>query len=131
MAKAIHQMIRVFDEDKAVDFYKRAFGLDVAGRFDFDDFTLVYMKNPETDFELELTVNKGREAPYKHGEAYGHLAFAVDDLDAEYARLEGENLGPTKKFEMVFPNGTPERAFFLTDPDGYKIEIVQRGGRFQ
>ena len=130
MAKAIHQMIRVFDEDKAVDFYKRAFGLDVEGRFDFDDFTLVYLKNPETDFELELTVNKGQEAPYKHGEAYGHLAFSVDDIDAEHARFEGENLEPTKKFEMTFPNGTPERAFFVTDPDGYKIEIVQRGGRF-
>ena len=130
MAKAIHTMIRVFDEDKAIDFYKCAFGLDVSGRFDFDDFTLVYMKNPETDFEIELTINKGQEAPYKHGDAYGHLAFAVDDLDAEHSRFEGENLEPTKKFEMVFPNGTPERAFFVTDPDGYKFEIVQRGGRF-
>lgn len=130
MAKAIHQMIRVFDEDKAVDFYKRAFGLDVAGRFDFDDFALVYLKNPENDFELELTVNKGQETPYNHGDGYGHLAFAVEDLDAEHARLEGENLEPTKKFEMVFPDGTPERAFFLTDPDGYKIEVVESGGRF-
>ena len=130
MAKAIHQMIRVFDENKAVDFYQRAFGLDVEGRFDFDDFTLVYLKNPETDFEIELTVNKGQEAPYNHGDAYGHLAFAVDDLDAEHARFEGENLEPTKEFEMTFPNGTPERAFFVTDPDGYKIEIVQSGGRF-
>ena len=130
MAKAIHAMIRVFDEDKAVDFYKRALGLDVSGRFDFDDFTLVFMKNPETDFEIELTVNKGQEAPYNHGDAYGHLAFAVDDLDVEHARLKGENLEPTKKFEMSLTDGTPARGFFVTDPDGYKIELVQRGGRF-
>jgi len=130
MAKAIHQMIRVFDADKAIDFYKRAFGLDVEGRFDFDGFSLIYLKNPENDFEIELTVNNDQEKPYSHGDGYGHIAFAVDDIDAEHTRFESENLNPTKKFEMTFPNGTPERAFFVTDPDGYKIEIVQRGGRF-
>jgi len=131
MAKAIHTMIRVFDESKAVDFYERAFGLTVSGRFDFDDFTLVYLKNPESDFELELTVNKGQDAPYTHGDAYGHMAFAVENLDAEHERLVSENLEPTKKFEMSFPDGTPARGFFVTDPDGYKIEVVQLGGRFQ
>ena len=130
MAKAVHQMIRVFDAEKAIDFYKRGFGLDVAGRFDFDGFSLIYLKNPENDFELELTVNNDQEEPYSHGDAYGHLAFAVDDLDAEHERLQGENMEPTKKFEMTFPDGTLERAFFVTDPDGYKIEILQRGGRF-
>ena len=130
MAKAIHTMIRVFDEDKAVDFYKRGFGFDVSGRFDFDDFTLVFMKDPESDFEIELTVNKGQDAPYDHGNAYGHLALGVDDLDAEHARLEGENLEPGKKFEVALTDGSPARGFFVTDPDGYKIEIVERRGRF-
>ena len=82
MAKAIHSMIRVLDEARSVDFYRRAFGLDVAQRLDFPDFTLVYLSNPETDFELELTVNKGRTEPYQLGDGYGHLAFSVDDLDA-------------------------------------------------
>ncbi len=90
MAKSIHTMIRVLDEETAVDFYKKAFGLSVLGRFEFDGFTLVYMKNAEADFEIELTVNKDQQAPYTHGDAYGHLAFAVDDLDAEYARFEGK-----------------------------------------
>jgi catechol 2,3-dioxygenase-like lactoylglutathione lyase family enzyme len=60
MAKPIHIMIRVLDEARAIDFYRRAFGLDVADRFVFDDFTLVYLRNPEAHFEAELTVNHGR-----------------------------------------------------------------------
>ena len=58
MAKAIHTMIRVFDEQKSVAFYKAALDLDIADRYDFADFTLVYLRNPENDFEIELTVNK-------------------------------------------------------------------------
>jgi lactoylglutathione lyase len=54
MAKPIHIMIRVLDEARAIDFYRRAFGLDVADRFVFDDFTLVYLRNPESHFEVEL-----------------------------------------------------------------------------
>ena len=61
MAKAIHMMVRVLDEGRSVDFYEQAFGLKIADRFDFDDFTLVYLRNPENDFEIELTVNKGRD----------------------------------------------------------------------
>jgi lactoylglutathione lyase len=88
MAKAIHMMVRVLDAEKSIDFYERAFGLTIADRFDFDDFTLVYLRNPEVDFEVELTVNKGRTEPYDHGDAYGHVAFAVEDLDGEHARFE-------------------------------------------
>lgn len=130
MAKSIHTMIRVLDEETAVDFYKKAFGLSVSGRFEFDGFALVYMKNAEADFEIELTVNKDQQAPYTHGDAYGHLAFAVDDLDAEYARFEGKELAPGKLVEMSLPDGTLARLFFVTDPDGYKLEVVERGGRF-
>src|ERR1700688_3725605 len=94
MAKAIHMMVRVLDEQRAVDFYRRAFGLAVADRFAFDGFTLVYLRNAEADFEVELTINHGRTEPYGHGEGYGHIAFAVGDLDAEHARFEREGLGP-------------------------------------
>ena len=60
MAKILHSMIRVRDENKSVNFYRKAFGLEVAQRFPFDGFTLVYLRNPENDFELELTINHGR-----------------------------------------------------------------------
>ncbi|MGO7770743.1 lactoylglutathione lyase, partial [Rhizobium ruizarguesonis] len=58
----------------------RAFGLSVADRVDFETFTLIYMSNSETCFELELTVNKGRTAPYDLGNAYCHLAVSVEEL---------------------------------------------------
>ena len=57
MAKMIHSMVRVSNEEKSVKFYSRAFSLNVVDRLDFDDFVLVYMSNSETDFELELTIN--------------------------------------------------------------------------
>ena len=86
--------------------------------------------NPETAFELELTVNKGRDAPYDLGEGYGHLAVSVDDLDAEHARLTEAGLAPGKRVDFAPAGATIARFFFLTDPDGYKIEVLQRGGRY-
>ena len=131
MAKAIHMMVRVLDAAKSIDFYEKAFGLTVADRFDFDDFTLVYLRNPEADFEVELTVNKGRTDPYAHGDAYGHVAFAVEDLDGEHARLEGLNLAPNPIKEFHRDGRLMARFFFVQDPDGYKIEVLQRHGRYR
>lgn len=131
MTKAIHSMIRVLDEARSVDFYRRAFGLDVAQRLDFPDFTLVYLSNPETDFELELTVNKGRTEPYQLGDGYGHLAFSVDDLDAEHARLTAEGLAPRKLVDFAPGGEVIARFFFIADPDGYQVEVLQRGHRYK
>ena len=131
MAKAIHMMVRVLDMDRSVDFYKKAFDLDVADRFDFDDFTLVYLRNGESDFEVELTVNKGRTDPYEHGEAYGHLAVAVDDLDEEHARFRVLELNPRDIVEFERDGALMARFFFVEDPDGYKIEVLQKHGRYR
>lgn len=129
MAKAIHMMIRVADEQRSLEFYRCAFGLDIAQRVDFDDFSLIYLANSETDFELELTVNKGQVAPYELGDGYGHLAVSVDDLDAEHARLTAEGLEP-EALKSLSHADFSARYFFVTDPDGYRIEVLQRGGRF-
>ena len=130
MAKTIHSMIRVLDEQRSVAFYDTAFGLKVADRLDFPDFTLVYLSNPEIAFELELTINKGRSTPYDMGDGYGHLAVSVADLDAEHARFEAEGLAPRKLVEFA-PAGTlVGRFFFVADPDGYQIEVLERSGRF-
>ncbi len=130
MAKAIHSMIRVLDEARSVGFYSRAFGLAVADRLDFETFTLLYLSNPETGFELELTVNKGRTEPYNLGDGYGHLAFSVADVDAEHARLTAAGLAPRKLVDFA-PGGTViARFFFIADPDGYQIEVLKRGGRY-
>lgn len=130
MAKAIHSMIRVLDEARSVDFYHQAFGLKIADRLDFDSFTLIYLSNDETAFELELTVNKGRTDPYELGDGYGHLAFSVDDVDSEHARLTALGLSPRKLVDFA-PAGTViARFFFIADPDGYQIEVLQRAGRY-
>jgi len=131
MAKLVHSMIRVVEEARSVAFYDKAFGLKVVDRIDFADFTLVYLATAAGEFELELTINKGRAEPYELGNGYGHLAVVVDDLDSEYARFQAEGLTVGKLID--FKNGdTPVgRFFFATDPDGYKIEVIEKGGRFK
>ncbi|MDX3973886.1 VOC family protein [Shinella sp.] len=131
MAKCIHSMIRVLDEDRSVDFYSRAFGLAVAERLDFETFTLVYMSNAESEFELELTINKGRIEAYDLGDGYGHLAVSVSDLDGEHARVSGLGFTTGKIVEFNRDGGLLARFFFVTDPDGYKIEVLQRHGRYK
>lgn len=131
MAKAIHSMIRVLDEDKSVAFYKTAFGLDIADRLDFSDFTLVYLSNAETEFEVELTVNKDRTEPYDLGDGYGHLAVSVENLEAEHARLTEAGLAPRKIVEFAPDGELVGKFFFIADPDGYQIEVLERSGRFK
>ncbi len=131
MPKAIHMMVRVLDEARSVDFYSKCLGLTVAERRDWPDFTLVYMSNPENDFEVELTVNKGRNEAYDLGNGYGHVAFVVNDLDAEHARLKGLGLQPNEIKQMSHEGKPFGRFFFIEDPDGYKIEVLERGGRFR
>ncbi len=125
MAKAIHMMIRVLDETRSVDFYRHAFALDIADRYEFDGFTLVYLRNGEADFEIELTINTGRTEPYAHGDGYGHIAVAVDDLNAEHARFERANLKPNPIKEFFRDGELMARFFFVQDPDGYKIEFIE------
>ncbi len=131
MAKAVHTMVRVLDEGRSVDFYGKAFGLAVADRIDFETFTLIYMRNPEADFEVELTVNKGRTEPYELGDGYGHIAFVVDDLDAEHARMTEAGLAPRKVVDFRNDGERVARFFFVADPDGYQIEVIENGGRFR
>lgn len=131
MAKYIHSMIRVLDEARSVDFYQRCFGLKIADRLDFDDFTLVYLSNDESESELELTINKSRTEPYELGDGYGHVAFSVEDVDALHARLEAEGFAPRKLVDFAPGGELIARFFFIADPDGYQIEVLKRGGRFK
>lgn len=131
MAKIIHTMIRVLDEARSVKFYKDALDLDIADRYPFDGFTLVYLRNPENDYELELTINHDQSEPYSHGSGYGHIAVAVEDLDGEHERL-GEAGIQTGEIKEFFREGElMARFFFVVDPDGYKIEFLQRHGRYR
>ncbi len=124
-------MIRVLDEKRSVEFYGKAFGLSVADRLDFETFTLVYMRNREADFEVELTVNKGRTEPYNLGDGYGHLAVCVDDLDSEHKRFQDAGLNPRNVVDFKKDGESLARFFFVDDPDGYKIEVLQKHGRYR
>jgi lactoylglutathione lyase len=131
MAKVIHAMFRVIDEDRSRDFYARAFGLEAADRYEFDGFTLVYLRNREADFEVELTINHGRTEPYDLGDGYGHIAVAVDDLDAEHRRFTEAGFNPNPIKEFMREGALMARFFFVQDPDGYKVEVLQRHGRYR
>ena len=130
MAKAIHSMIRVLDEARSVAFYDTAFGLKVAERLDFETFTLIYLSNAESTFEVELTINKGRTDSYNLGDGYGHLAVSVDDVDAAHARMTSAGLQPRKLVDFAPAGSVIARFFFIADPDGYQIEVLQRAGRY-
>jgi lactoylglutathione lyase len=130
MAKMVHSMIRVLEEARSVEFYDKAFGLKVADRVAFDGFTLIYLSNRETGFELELTVNADRSEPYNLGDGYGHLAVTVEDVEAEHKRFSELGLTVGKRADMPHEGKPFAKFFFVTDPDGYRTEVIQRGGRF-
>ena len=131
LAKAIHSMIRVSDEINSTAFYQKAFNLSIADRLDFETFTLVYLSNAEAEFELELTINKGQTEPYQLGSGYGHFAVSVDNIEAEHARFKKEGLNPRKLVEFEKDGSLLAKFFFVQDPDGYEIEVLQRHGRFK
>ncbi|WP_454690153.1 VOC family protein [Achromobacter aloeverae] len=132
MAKLIHTMVRVRDLDRSLSFYEGVFGLKTSHRLDFDDFTLVYLRNGESEAEIELTWNKGREEPYTHGDGYGHVAFVVDDARKERERLVGQGHTPNDLREFHADDGTLlARYFFILDPDGYKVEVLERHGHYR
>jgi lactoylglutathione lyase len=131
MAKVIHSMIRVLDVERSKQFYQEAFSLREKRHLDFDDFALVYLGNDENDFEIELTLNKDQEEAYTHGNGYGHIAVCVDNLDAEHTRIK--ELGYEPQDIVAFSPGGELLAkfFFIKDPDGYEIEVLQRHGAYQ
>ena len=132
MPKLIHTMIRVQDLSRSLDFYEKVFDFKVSHRLDFPDFTLAYLRNDEADTEIELTWNKGRAEPYSHGDGYGHVAFVVDDAKADRERLLDMGLAPNDLREFHADDGSLiARYFFIQDPDGYKIEVLERHGHYR
>lgn len=130
MTKLIHSMVRVKDLDQSISFYRQALELEVKDQFVFDDFSLTYLANTETGFELELTHNHDQQEAYSHGSGYGHLAVSVENIEQAHRRITelGIEASDVKAFDH---NGIHLATFFfITDPDGYKIEFLQRQGRY-
>ena len=131
MAKIIHTMIRVLELERSLKFYADVLGLHEAHRLDFPDFALVYLRNDDNDFEIELTLNKGREEPYSHGSGYGHVGVVVPDVVATRAELVGKGYEPAEVKEFKRGDELLARFFFIQDPDGYKIEVLERHGHYR
>ncbi len=128
--KFLHTMLRVGDMQRSVDFYTRIIGMQVLRTRDMPEqkYSLTFLGfglgNEEGGAELELTYNHGVSA-YELGTAFGHLAIGVPDVAATCARIKlaggkvVREAGPVK-------GGTTVIAF-VEDPDGYKIELIERG----
>ncbi len=132
MSKIIHSMIRVRDLDPSLEFYADCLSLQPAHRLDFPGFSLVYLRNAENDVEIELTWNRDRTEPYTHGDGYGHVGVCVPDVAADRARLIGLGYSPLDIKEFKADDGSLiARYFFIQDPDGYKVEVLERHGHYQ
>jgi glyoxalase family protein len=131
MPKFLHTMIRVRDLEASLRFYENVLDLKPSHRLDFEDFSLVYLRNAETDAEIELTWNRGRDEPYTHGDGYGHVAFVVDDVREKHAALVAAGHEPLPVKEFSRDGQLLARFFFILDPDGYKIEILEKHGHYR
>lgn len=123
----LHTMLRVGDLEKSVAFYSKMLGMMEIRRNDVPDgkYTLVFMgyaSNPE-QAEIELTYNYGVSS-YEIGTAFGHLALGVPDVAATCASVKAAGGKVTREAGPV-KFGTTIIAF-VEDPDGYKIELIQR-----
>ncbi len=127
--RLLHTMIRVRDLDRAVHFYCTLLGMSQVRRREYPEgkYTLVFVGFGEqpADTLIELTYNWDREAPYEIGDSWGHLAIGVDDIYATCTALAAAGV-PIPRPPGPVKHGTTVIAF-AEDPDGRKIELIQRG----
>jgi lactoylglutathione lyase len=120
----IHTCYRIGDIDRSVSFYT-ALGFEELRRMPIRDEAInVFMGLPGDGARLELTYNHGVDS-YELGTGYNHIAVRVEDLDGTLERLAGEGIEPEKPPYSVRDGGS--RLCFVRDPDGYRIELLERG----
>lgn len=121
--KMVHTCVRVKDLEASLNFYQKAFNFQEVSRKDYPEheFTLVYLSLENDPYQLELTYNYNHGA-YDLGNGYGHIAIAVDDVAKKHEEHKQAGLDVTDLKGL--PN-SQFRYYFVIDPDGYKVEVVQ------
>ncbi|MEI2703142.1 MAG: VOC family protein [Baekduia sp.] len=124
MSQLIHTCYRITDIERSVSFYARL-GFEELRRMDLPDGAVnVFLGLPDDGPRLELTWNPGVSS-YELGSGYGHIALTVGDLDATLAALAEQGIEPERPPYTVREGGS--RLCFVGDPDGYRIELIERG----
>ncbi|HEM3177668.1 TPA: VOC family protein [Streptococcus suis] len=121
--KMLHACLRVENLEASQKFYEEGFGFKETRRKDYPKhkFTLVYLALDGDDFEIELTYNYDH-GPYIVGDGFSHLALSSDDLEGDNEKHKA--LGyPTTDIKGL--PGSPGRYYFVTDPDGYRVEVIR------
>jgi lactoylglutathione lyase len=130
MADFLHTMVRITDPEKSRAFYE-ALGFTFSRDMDIVrngevEATNYFFSMGESENVLELTFNHDGRT-YEMGDAYGHIAIGVDDLDDTLARLKEQGIEPEREPYRVREGGS--RLCFVRDPDGYRIELIDRSGK--
>lgn len=125
MAELVHTCYRVLDLDRSLHFYAKL-GFEELRRVPIgEEATNCFIGLPGDGARLELTYNHDVSEPYEIGTGYGHVAIAVDDLDATLERLAADGIEPERPPYSVREGGS--RICFVRDPDGYRLELIDRG----
>ncbi|HJF16933.1 MULTISPECIES: lactoylglutathione lyase [Globicatella] len=119
----LHACYRVYDLEASIKFYTEVFDFTVSRerRFPEHGFDIIYLVVPGSDFELELTYNYDSDR-YEIGNGFSHLAIGVDDLQAIHAKCKESGYETT---ELKGLPGSEPSYFFVTDPDGYRLEVMR------
>ena len=123
--RILHTMLRVGDLERSIGFYTEVLGMKLLSRKDYPDgkFTLAFVGYGDGDAEIELTYNYGIDK-YELGNAFGHIALEVDDAYATCEEVKRRG-GRVTREAGPMKHGTTVIAF-VEDPDGYKIEFIQK-----
>ncbi len=127
MKKILHTMLRISNLQQSIKFYTQILGMSVIRTLEQPDdkYTLVFLGYGEESETcvLELTYNYGISS-YDMGNAYGHIAIGVSDIQQVTTDIKRQNI--RFSLEPTQLKGTNEIIAFLTDPDGYQIELIER-----
>lgn len=128
--KYLHTMIRVNDLDESIKFYTEVMGMNLVSKQDYPDgkFTLAFLSYGLTKDDpcIELTFNYDKHS-YNLGDAFGHVAFAAEDIYGMCEKVKAKG-GKVTREPGAMKHGTSVIAF-IEDPNGYKIELIQKSAQ--